>query len=261
MSLPPELRLEIYRYLLHSPEESILIHCSPYSSWRKGVRKPLIRLPYSSAEEPFQFQPAILCCSQQIKTEAAAVLYGDNHFRHSNNDASHPPHSKVLELSNVGLIRHLMVHLCDDGLDTELQDFADATFAIRRAVGSLRSFSLSFSFHSACDEHHISELLPQQVASNSKLMEEVTKLNVEEKIEVYTSDIGHPYDVASTYKIIKSFAHSIATQKKWHCVKDDGFYETNLWYHDHDEEDYMKCGWILRPSASPTQIPWADSSG
>ena len=213
MSLPPELRLESYRYLLHSPEESILIHCSPYSSWREGVRKPLIRLPDAYAEEPFQFQPAILCCSQQIKTEAAAVLYGENHFRHSNNDPDHPPHGKVLELSNVGLIRYLKVKLFDEGLDTELQDFADATFAIRRAVGSLRSFKLSFSFHSACADHHGSELLPQQVASNSKLMEEITKLDVQEKIEVHTSDVGHPDDVALTYKIIKSFVHFIATQK------------------------------------------------
>ncbi|KAL1973082.1 hypothetical protein VTN31DRAFT_6624 [Thermomyces dupontii] len=73
LDLPPEIRLQIYRYLLVSP---------------RTLRMRKSRDPWG-AWQPNALSPAILCTNRTIYREALPVLYRENIFRAHRIDHSH----------------------------------------------------------------------------------------------------------------------------------------------------------------------------
>ncbi|KAK4544354.1 hypothetical protein LTR36_004245 [Oleoguttula mirabilis] len=63
LTLPPELRNQIYRYVL--------------------VRDHLISLPCSVARRPAAIEPPLLAVNRHIRTEAESIFYGENTFEAS----------------------------------------------------------------------------------------------------------------------------------------------------------------------------------
>ena len=119
MSLPLEIRLQIYRYLLSDWEYVFYLH----SAHARQVKVLKLLSSVSGWEKTFEFQPAVLRCSRQICNEAINVLYGENCFRLENVDG---PPSRMVEfpINNLRLIRHLRVLIWHNGSGEKLPNFA-----------------------------------------------------------------------------------------------------------------------------------------
>ena len=127
--------------------------------------------------------------------------------------------------------------LCEKGNANSDATDLDATFVIRREVGVLLSFSLSFCFNSDVEI----DTVAFRVASSSEVLDKILAMDVQQEVEIAVMD-----NVKSTHKEFQSLVHSIANAKNWHCLNDDGFYR--------DEPTSSKMSfcrswnWILRPT-------------
>ena len=242
MSFPVEIRLMIYRCLLHSWEIAIDLHSSCYS--RRGQDGKISgRVRHKAGGSGFQ--TAILRCCRQVYTEAVAVLYSENCFDYEMH--SHPDQGRDFPLQNLKLVRYLRVIIYENGVShlEDMQDIADATLALRRGVGMLLHFRLVFSFNSCCSERSGIRERPLAigVAFSSKILKGILALDVRQELEIVVLD-----NKASTRETFQNLADATAVAKSWHSLDEDGFYQDQG--PDVNGDERFRCSWTLRPTSS-----------
>ena len=116
LRLPLELRIQIYLYLLISPDPQLRlldedgdIKCNDVSEGLKVCRLYGSRPPYA----PFYFTPALLSVNRQIHAEATHVLYSNHIF-----EFDHPVDTVIAFLkrwspSTRALVRDIWIRECD----------------------------------------------------------------------------------------------------------------------------------------------------
>ncbi|KAF2493404.1 hypothetical protein BU16DRAFT_528710 [Lophium mytilinum] len=156
MDLPTELRLNVYRYALSSPEALTLhiptsLKATPevelvdeygdhYRTQTRRARRPKPAPPHHPATEPLA--PSLIATCKTVCREARPVLYGDNTIRLRLDSALASINS--LTQRNRSLIKHVTLTIPTH--HDILESFADLVRLGLRYCWNLQSFSISLPY-------------------------------------------------------------------------------------------------------------------
>ena len=244
LSLPPELRLQIYRYLL----------C--HSSWIQLHRS---ENPWYLYTEATSLESAILRTCRTIYSEAFPILYGEDTFLYQcqTTSLSNGIVSKIADI-HLNRVRHLKLQIV---VASYYEEVAAARFAatiqylIKRDC-DLHTLKLELHEHVAGDYDGIRDHMLRKITASQGVMAALAELKVSKALTIsvsyweYHETSDHPLYI-SVGNNFQDFVNRLASRKKMTATKQ----EPKILYEDpeddSDDEDsnsfLYELSWCLRP--------------
>ena len=258
--LPPEIRLEIYRLLLHDTAKLEL-------EFRPDVEHKARIFPVKDPARAISLHTAILATCRQVHDEATVVLYQENSFVVRKwyllspweiaEDAAFPSH-------RFAAIKDLTLWICEyHVIENAIPPSFIAGFLRWLAMMncSLDVFLVQLQFFSRPEfEDYVLESIGPRISQVDGPPEESSKYDTFEasycKYGVDSSIAGAVADLSVSKKInielldqfdhaaasLKSLVRFVASAKGWNCTKNQRQY-----YVDQDDEFFL-CGWSVHPT-------------
>ena len=271
LSLPPELRVQIYRYLLCrnswiQPQRSSDMKGWPCEVQAISARAPgLLTSIGPGPSTEYSPESAILRTCRIIYTEAMPVLYGENSFlyiccKSVLNQADYP--KAGFPDKNLNFMKHLELEVQEEQWVVEIsgESIAAAILHFLKGGCDLRTFKLTlFEAWDLSDGEEYTGYLVSKICTSSELVASLVALPVSESLTV---SIGFgPYDRRYDDEIrrgardeYQGFVNRLALEKGMNATMevDDPEIEAD---DSKEPYDYETCemSWCFRPQRSLPQ--------
>lgn len=273
LTLPPELRLQIYRYLLcHSSEIEL-----------QKTELPKCQAVYRhriyEATEALSLESAISVMCRTVYAEAKPVLYGENIFSflcwtiHFNIDEYR---KTGFAYKNLKHLKHPILEVEEDPrfeLEIAVEGVADTIQYLVERGADLRTFELVVNeFNVIRDDEERTHDLLKKFAVSEEFMTALVALNVSETLTIsswyYECAFDYELQVGIQDLLFPNLMERLSLEKKMSTTKqkpeliDQEFFDAEVDGEDDIAFNTYRLSWALSPRASDeqsTNVPGANA--